>query len=448
MNFTELAVMSQSGDTDALEQLMFQSYTPVYYLSRKLLQNDNAAKTITREVMQILANKLNTLQEPELFEKWLLRITSARCMQALPQVHRSAAEADEDQSALMTFLGRELNEEESIRAIDQMVSNLPDDPRICILLYCCGGLHSKSIAQIAGYSQEDVRRHLANGQMLLQEQLEEAQRAGTQFSGITSLTDILYCAMYRNKDDQAAMPIVYGILGKPMPVSPDPLKWVIRFLGILLALLLIGNLIAGGILILKMTGRSLSAPKTAAASMSSIEAIALTTEELALPETTLPIVQALSVQAETTAPTVDTVTGADGHTHKYPDPTTVFNCETGGTNEYLCSICGFSYIEELPPTGSHTITTLTAKEAGTGAGCTTPGKNYKACTKCDYSLLVDDPVGRPPLGHNYATSVKLSTATEQGYTTFTCTRCGDSYKDKFVDPPAWSVPTTAPTEAP
>ena len=42
----------------------------------------------------------------------------------------------------------------------------------------------------------------------------------------------------------------------------------------------------------------------------------------------------------------------------------------------------------------------------------------------------------PKLGHNYSTRIVQPTITEKGYNLHTCTRCGDSYKDNYVDAPS------------
>ncbi len=54
------------------------------------------------------------------------------------------------------------------------------------------------------------------------------------------------------------------------------------------------------------------------------------------------------------------------------------------------------------------------------------------------------------MGHDYETVVTEPTCTEMGYTTFTCSRCGDTYKGDYTDaaghkPSDWIVdkePTT------
>lgn len=54
--------------------------------------------------------------------------------------------------------------------------------------------------------------------------------------------------------------------------------------------------------------------------------------------------------------------------------------------------------------------------AGAEATCTTA----QTCVRCDY-------VYEEALGHDYVAVVKAPTCTEQGYTTYTCSRCQDSY---------------------
>ena len=65
--------------------------------------------------------------------------------------------------------------------------------------------------------------------------------------------------------------------------------------------------------------------------------------------------------------------------------------------------------------------------------CTEPGYTGDAyCTLC--GALVTRGSEIPPLGHTYEAVVTEPTCTEQGYTTYTCSVCGDTYQDDFVDP--------------
>jgi pullulanase len=60
--------------------------------------------------------------------------------------------------------------------------------------------------------------------------------------------------------------------------------------------------------------------------------------------------------------------------------------------------------------------------------CTEKGELTYTCSLCGDVYKEEIPA----TGHSYGTSVTAPTCTEQGYTTYTCA-CGDSYRDDFVD---------------
>ena len=250
----DLVWKCQSGDMDAMEQLLFHAYTPVSYLCGKILQDESAAQEQTREILQIISGKLNTLSDPELFEKWICRITAARCVQKLPQLRWGSDQTMSAARNPLNIAGESLDEAQTADAVQQMVDVLPEDPRLCILLYCCANMSAKAIGQLAGYSTDTVHNNLIQGQQLIQEQLEDYLDQGTSFSGITSLEALLHAAMYQPREDENALPMIYDILGKELPVPPDPGKWVVRILGIITGLLTVVFLGLCGVLAMKLMG--------------------------------------------------------------------------------------------------------------------------------------------------------------------------------------------------
>ena len=465
----QLVLRAQAGNTDAMEQLLLWTYHPLLWLCRNLLQDQQAAEEQTRSILNTIYTKLDTLQDPEQYEAWFCRIAAARCTQILPQLRwGSTARQEEDKAASPDIDGKELTEAESIQAVARMVQELPEDIRVCILLYCCAGIHSKTIATMAGYSVDTVRDYLGQGQLRLQEMLDDQQKKGTVFTGITTLQEILHAAMYQVPEDADPIPMVYGILGKEIP---DPEKALRRVLKIIIAVLSLLIVILSGVLFLTWRGSHIplttvpvevyTLPPETEATTAPTETTA-TTEETTVPTETEAVPAAAAETAPkatevaskpTTAPTQATqpaaatpatqatepeTAGEDGHTHSYKTYSAA-NCETGGTRRYECTLCDYSYTEELQPTGSHSFTTVPTSSAP--ATCTTAGKAAKICTKCNYAVNVDDP-DKPALGHDYQSTVVAPTSTEKGYTLHTCGRCGDSYQDTFVDPVA--APTAAP----
>ena len=159
--------------------------------------------------------------------------------------------------------------------------------------------------------------------------------------------------------------------------------------------------------------------------------------------------------------------GGTAHTHSYTAAVTAPTCTEQGYTTYTCS-CGDSYKSDYKDALGHdyqngTCTRCGAKDPGatpphthdykaavtvptcTQAGYTTYtcscGDSYKSdykdalghdyknglCTRCG----AKDPSAHT---HDYKATVTKPTCTERGYTTYTCSVCGDSYKGSYVDP--------------
>ena len=102
--------------------------------------------------------------------------------------------------------------------------------------------------------------------------------------------------------------------------------------------------------------------------------------------------------------------------HSWDEGTLVTNatCTGEGVMEYRCTRCGYHRIEGNEAAGH---------VPGDDATCTQP----QLCTKCGAVL-------KNALGHDYKSKVTAPTCTEMGYTTNTCTRCGDSNKTDYTEP--------------
>ena len=97
------------------------------------------------------------------------------------------------------------------------------------------------------------------------------------------------------------------------------------------------------------------------------------------------------------------------HTHDYKAAVTAPTCTQAGYTTYTCS-CGDSYKSDYKDALGHDY------QNGT-------------CTRCG----VKDPGVTPPHTHDYKATVTAPTCTQAGYTTYTCSVCGDSYKSDYKD---------------
>ncbi|MCD8085029.1 MAG: hypothetical protein LUF28_01630 [Clostridiales bacterium] len=126
---------------------------------------------------------------------------------------------------------------------------------------------------------------------------------------------------------------------------------------------------------------------------------------------------------------VCTVCGAEEptHTHAYTsEVTTEATCTEDGVMTYTCTECGDNYTETIPATG-HTAGE-TVLESEVAATCTEYGSYDEVvyCTVCGEELS-REAIAVPATGHDYVAEPTEPTCTEEGYITYTCINCGDSY---------------------
>lgn len=139
--------------------------------------------------------------------------------------------------------------------------------------------------------------------------------------------------------------------------------------------------------------------------------------------------------------------------HNYVAKTTPATCEGGGKTIHICEGCGSSFVTDYTDPLGHSWDEGTEITSST---CTGEGMIEYLCVRCGYHRLEGDPAaGHVPgevatcttpqlctkcgavivnaLGHDYQEEVTDPTCTEMGYTTYTCSRCGDAYKGDYTD---------------
>ena len=140
--------------------------------------------------------------------------------------------------------------------------------------------------------------------------------------------------------------------------------------------------------------------------------------------------------------------------HDYKAHVIEATCDADGKTIHRCDGCGSSFVTDYTEALGHSWDKGTLV---TNATCTGEGVMEYRCTRCGYHRLDADPAdghipGAPAtctepqlctrcgavlekaLGHDYKSEVTVPTCTEMGYTTNTCSRCGDTNKSNYTEP--------------
>ena len=107
--------------------------------------------------------------------------------------------------------------------------------------------------------------------------------------------------------------------------------------------------------------------------------------------------------------------------------TTPATCIEKGIKTFTCSACGDSYTEDIECI-AHSVVTDNAVVAT----CTKTGLTAGShCSRC--GTVIVERTETKATGHNYISAVTAPTCKDKGYTTYTCSKCGDSYKADYVN---------------
>ncbi len=182
MEQKELVALAQKGDKAAQEELYKATYQRAYYLALKLLQNADDAMDILQESYIVAFRALDSLQNPEAFSSWFAQIVANRSKNLLRSRNRFVKPSVGEEDELDYFENIEdtneaiipetvLDNEEKRRLVLQMIDELPDEQRECVMLYYFSGLSTEQVAQAQECSVGTVKSRLNYSRKKLKESI-------------------------------------------------------------------------------------------------------------------------------------------------------------------------------------------------------------------------------------------------------------------------------------
>ena len=190
---------ARQGDESAKEALYLDTYKSTYRFALRMVRNTEDAEDITQEVFITVCNKITELREPAAFYKWVNQITVNKCNELFRKYKGIAFLDDED--AIMTMVDddpmnlpdKAIDDEATRQIIMDVIENLPDGQRSCVLYYYYSQLTIAQIADILEISEGTVKSRLSTARAKIRAALEEKEKKeGIKLYGIPlALTPIL-----------------------------------------------------------------------------------------------------------------------------------------------------------------------------------------------------------------------------------------------------------------
>ncbi len=229
---------AQAGDAAAMERIITEVQDRVYYTCLRILNNSSAAEDAAQDILFRIYRKVNMLKDPSTYIAWVQSITANECKNRLVRMKREVLFGEDgdgkDPFAQMedldtrTVPDKSFDRAETARAVVALINELPDEQRMCVVLYYYNQMKTREIASALGVSEGTVKNRLNYARKALREGVKAYEKDGVRLHGLFGLpilgrllrnlrsvsvaASISAIASSAASAGQALLPIAYGKL--------------------------------------------------------------------------------------------------------------------------------------------------------------------------------------------------------------------------------------------
>ena len=193
---------AQNGNAAAMDRILADVQDSVYYTCLRILRSEEDARDVTQEILITAYRKIGTLRDPGTYVAWVNRITANRCKQHLSQTKREVfLSSDEDgndpfamfeQTDEQSVPDKVVDNAETQRMILGLVDSLPDEQRMCVMLYYFDEMKTREIADALNVSEGTIKSRLNYARKSIKEGVERYEKSGFKLYGITPIPFLGY----------------------------------------------------------------------------------------------------------------------------------------------------------------------------------------------------------------------------------------------------------------
>ena len=197
----ELVLLARRDDQNAVNELYNQTFKKAYFVARTAIKSsDGDYSSQIEDIMQDAYVKafssLDKLEEPEKFQGWLDTIVINRCKDFLkkkkPTLFSDMASENSNDGSTLEFEDSRENDrmefrpEESVdygetkRLIAEMLDRMPEDHKMCLLMYYYEEMSVRQIAEAMDCSEGTIKSRLNYARKNLKGPVLELEKKGTK----------------------------------------------------------------------------------------------------------------------------------------------------------------------------------------------------------------------------------------------------------------------------
>lgn len=173
-----LVAAAQSGDRDALDQLLRRHHDRIHALCRRITANENDAHDATQEALIAIVRGLHRFDGRASFGTWTYRIATNACLDELRRRRRRPVVGLPEHELPAAPVRSTVDATVADRlAIDAALGELPLEFRAAVVLRDLCQLDYAEIAEVLGIPAGTVRSRIARGRAALARSLDLVEPA-------------------------------------------------------------------------------------------------------------------------------------------------------------------------------------------------------------------------------------------------------------------------------
>lgn len=193
-----------AGEDTAIERIYEMTYRQGYSVAIQIVKNEQDALDMLQDAYVSAFRNLNSLQNPEKLRSWFNQIVANRCKDWLkkkkPQLFTDITPEENDidfedtiENENMTFSpDQSVDYAETKRLMGEILDGLPEDQKLCVLMYYYEELSVSEIAETLGCSAGTVKSRLNYARKKIKSDVEALEKKGTKLYNIAPLPFILW----------------------------------------------------------------------------------------------------------------------------------------------------------------------------------------------------------------------------------------------------------------
>jgi len=219
VNIANIVNRIKNNDKAAYVEFYDYTYKVAYSIAYNMMKNEEDTLDILQDSYVAAYNKIGTLQQPEKAASWFNMIVANKCRDYLKKKKPTLFnEIDTDDFEFEDTLENENNEfvpEEAIdysetkRLMQQILEDLPEDQKLCTLMFYYEDLTVREIAESLECSENTVKSRLNYARKKIKEEVLALEKKGTKLYGIAPIPFIVWM-LKGTESTYAATASLYG----------------------------------------------------------------------------------------------------------------------------------------------------------------------------------------------------------------------------------------------